>query len=155
MGAGLELGIGEKDVLQDTEEYRLWVSLNKGFGPLHLGGNVNLRLAEDQGDGLLGASDMVTVHLDADYYLHPLFSPVVELNAYLVTDAGAPELPFSGVDAGSLGGGEDEDTCTGAFGVELRPAGQDLGIRVAYETELSDNVTLFGDRWTFSATYRF
>lgn len=155
VGVGYEFGIGEKDVLQDTEDYRFWASINKGVGRLHLGANVNYLLADDKNDGLLGSADMVTVHLHADYFLHPVISPVVEVNAYFVTDAGGPGLPFSGVDAGSLGGGEDEDTYTGALGVELRPLGPDLGLRVAYETELSDNVTLFGDRWTFSATYRF
>jgi hypothetical protein len=155
VGVGYEIGIGEKDVLQDTEDYRIWASINKGMGRLHLGANINHLLAEDRNDGLLGSADMVTVHLHADYFFHPMISPVVEVNAYFVTNAGEPGLPFSGVDAGSLGGGEDEDTYTGAFGLELRPAGPDLGLRVAYETELSDNVTLFGDRWTFSAIYRF
>lgn len=151
-GIGYELSVGEEDVLQDSDELRLWLSANKGFGRLHFGATANFLKAMDSDDSLLGNADMVTLHVHADYYLTEWFSPVVELNGYMAQDEGA--VPFSGVDAGSLPGGEENDTYTIAFGGELRVV-DGLGLRAAYETELNDNVSLFGDRWTLSAVYEF
>lgn len=155
-GLGYEFGWGDDDVLQDTDELRLWLSANKGFGKLHLGAVVNYIHATDDDEGLLnGNSDMLTVHLHADYYLTEWLSPVVEINGYFAQDSVPGPLNISGVDAGSLPGGDGEDTITGALGFELRPLGPDFGLRAAYETELSDNVSLFGHRWTLSAVYEF
>lgn len=154
-GIGYELSLGDDEVLQDTNEYRLWLSANKGFDRLHLGFAANYRIAEDNNANTLGAADMITLHAHADYYVNEWFSPVVEVNGYFVTDEGSGVVNFSGVDAVAVGGGESEDTITGALGAEFRPFGPDLGLRLAYETELSDKVSLFGHRWTFSAVYEF
>lgn len=153
-GVGYEFSFGEQDVLQDTDELRLWLSANKGFDKLHLGATVNFILSEDDQDGLLGNSDMITVHLHADYYLTEWFSPVVEINGYLAQDDAPAPVDFSGVDAGSLPGGENNDTYTIAVGGEIRLLAG-LGLRLAYETELNGNDSLFGDRWTMSAVYEF
>ena len=152
-GIGYEFGLGDDDALQETNELRLWISGNKGFGKLHLGATANLIIAEDDNDGQLCNGDMITVHLHADYYLTSWLSPVVEINGYLAQDPGGRGV--SGVDAGSLAGGEENDTWTIAVGAEVRPLGEDMGIRVAYEEELNDNVSLFGHRWTLSAVYEF
>lgn len=152
-GIGYEFSLGEGDVLQDTDELRLWLSWNKGFDKLHLGATANLILSEDDTDGQFGNSDMITLHLHADYYLTEWFSPVLELNGYLAQDDSAA-LPISAVDAGSLPGGEENDTYTIAVGGELRLI-DGLGLRLAYETELNDSDSLFGDRWTVSAVYEF
>lgn len=154
-GIGYEFGWGDDEVLQDTDELRLWLSANKGFGPLHLGATANYIMAADNDDNVLGNADMITLHLHADYRVNDWFSPVIEVNGYFVTDEGSVGAPFSGVDAVSIGGGEDEDTITGAIGAEFRPLGDELGLRLAYETELSDNNSLFGHRWTLSAVYEF
>lgn len=154
-GLGYEFGIGDDQVLQDTDEWRFWLSANKGFGKLHLGATVNYILADDTEDGVVGNADLVTVHLHADYYLTEWLSPVIEVNGYFVQDEGKAGLPFSGVDAGSVGGGEDDDTITGVLGFELRPLGEDFGLRAAYETQLNHSDSLFGYRWTFSAVYEF
>ncbi|HLS27395.1 MAG TPA: hypothetical protein VK041_02000 [Opitutales bacterium] len=154
-GVGYQFPIGDSDILQDTEEIRLWLSANKGFGRLHLGATLNYRIAGSHNDGNLGSSDMITAHLHADYFVNEWFSPVVEINGYFVTDEGPGTMPFSGVDAASIAGGKNEDTVTGAIGAEFRPFGPDLGIRGAYETQLTDNQSLFGHRWTISAVYEF
>ena len=154
-GIGYEFSLGDDDVLQDTNELRLWLSANKGFDRLHLGLTANYRIAEDNSANTFGAADMITLHAHADYYVNEWFSPVVEVNGYFVTDEGPVGAGFSGVDAIAVGGGEDEDIITGAVGAELRPFGPELGLRVAYETELSNSVSLFGHRWTFSAVYEF
>jgi hypothetical protein len=155
VGVGYEFGFGDDEVLQDTDELRLWASVNKGFDKLHLGATVNYIIADDNSEGALGNSDIVTAHLHADYYLTEWLSPVVEVNGYFVQDTGSADAGLSGVDAVSIGGGESEDTVTGVLGLELRPFCENSALRVAYETELSNNVGLFGDRWTFSAIYEF
>jgi len=154
-GIGYEFGWGDDEVLQDTDELRLWLSANQGFGRLHLGATVNYLIAIDEEEGALGNADLLTLHLHADYRVNDRFSPVVELNGYFVTDEGPVGAGFSGVDAVSIGGGEDEYTITGAVGAEFRPFGGELGLRAAYETGLSGATSLFGHRWTFSAVYSF
>ena len=153
VGAGYEFGFGDYDILQDTDELRFWVSANKGFDKLHLGATANYIIANGTSDGLLGNSDMFTLHLHADYYVCKWISPVLELNGYFVQQGNT--LPFSGVDVGSINGGEKEDTITYALGFELRPLDQ-LGLRVAYETQLNNSeISLFGQRWSFSGVYEF
>jgi hypothetical protein len=63
--------------------------------------------------------------------------------------------PVSGLDAVSLGSGQDEDVWTAALGAELRPFQNDVSVRAAYETDISDSENLFKYRWTFSAVYPF
>ena len=158
-GIGYEFGWGDDEVLQETDELRLWLSANKGFDKLHLGATVNYIYAMDDSEGVLNNSDFVSVHLHADYFLTDWLSPVVEVNGYFVTSEGPAgplgELPFNGVDAFSVAGGDKDDTITGVLGFELRPFGEDLGLRAAYETQLNDDTSLFGYRWTFSAVYEF
>lgn len=155
VGIGYEIPLGDEEVLQDTGTLRFWGSVNKGFDRLHLGATANYLKADDRSDGLFGNADLVTLHLHADYYVNKWFSPVVELNGYIVTDEGPGVFPFSGVDAVSIGGGEDEDTYTVAFGAEFRPFAQGPSFRGAYERQLSDNQSLFGHRWTVSGVYEF
>ncbi len=159
IGAGYEFGVGDDQVLQDTDEYRLWASVNKGFGRLHLGVTGNYLVAGDgKIDNTAGNSDMLTLHFHADYYVTEWFSPVVELNGYFVQEANSSitNIDFSGVDAVSINGGEDNDTVTYALGFELRPFDESLGLRAAYESQLNDNEeSLFGYRWTISGVYEF
>lgn len=156
VGLGYEFGIGDDQVLQDTDEYRLWISANKGFGKLHFGATANYIIAADgKYDGLLGNSDMLTLHFHADYFVNKYFSPVFELNGYFVQEANSGVGSVSGVDVVSINGGEDEDTITYALGFEVRPCDK-LGLRTAYETQLNNSEkSLFGYRWSFSAVYEF
>ena len=155
VGAGYEFGVGDDQVFQDTDEYRLWISANKGFDRLHFGATANYIFADSKYDGIAGNADMLTLHLHADYYVNKWFSPVVELNGYFVQEANS-NIPFSGVDVASVNGGEDNDTITYALGFEVRPLDESLGLRTAYETQLNNSEdSLFGYRWTFSAVYEF
>ena len=101
VGVGYEFGFGDDEVLQDTDELRLWASVNKGFDKLHLGATVNYIIADDHSEGTRGNADIVTAHLHADYYLTEWLSPVIEVNGYFVQDAGSADAGLSGVDAGS------------------------------------------------------
>lgn len=150
-GVGYELPVGDPGVLQNDDEIRLWASVNKGFDRLHLGGTFNYFFADDGSEGL-GNSDYLSWHAHADYYVHRLFSPVVELNGYHVVDEGTVVLPFSGIDVTNLGGGDDVITI--GFGGEARPIDR-LALRVAYETPLTNGEDLYGYRITCSAVFSF
>ena len=154
VGIGYEIGIGDDQALQEDDEIRLWASVDKGIDKLHLGATVNLLLAAGTEDPL-GDADRIHWHARADYFLCEQFSPVVELNGYHVFEEGdnAP-LNFSGVDVANLGGGKSEDVITIGLGGEFRVI-DDLALRVAYESPLTDQDDLFGYRWTFSAVMSF
>jgi len=154
VGVGYELGIGDKEVLQDDEEFRFWASYNQGYDRWHLGANVNLTFPTGSEDAL-GDSDRLSWHLHADYRYSEAFSPVFEVNGYhTLSEGNNRPLPFNGVDVANLGGGDGEDVVTGAVGAEVRPA-EDIGVRLAYESPLTDNEDLFGYRWTFSMIWSF
>ncbi|MEM6259049.1 MAG: hypothetical protein AAGI37_12110 [Planctomycetota bacterium] len=152
-GLGYQIDLGDSAVLQDDELVRIWVSADKGFDGLHIGGTFNYFAAVDT-ESSLGNSDTISWHLHADYYLTDWFSPVVEINGYHTVDEGTVAVPFSGVDVANLGGGEGEDVVTLGVGGEFRVL-NNVDIRAAYEFGLTDNRQLFGDRLTFSLVYSF
>ena len=159
VGAGYEIASGEGNVFQNDDEWRLWASINKGYDELHLGGTVNLFLADDSSQGL-GNSHYLTWHVHADYYVCDWFSPVVEFNGYHVlqegTIGGAAPLGFSGVDVANLGGDASEPVITLGIGAEIRPIEEyDIKIRAAYEPAITDKTDLWGSRWTTSVVWSF
>ena len=153
VGAGYETRAGHGKVLQNDDEWRLWLSANKGFDRLHLGGVVNFFLVDGaaEGDGL-GNSDHLSWHAHLDYYVNDWFSPVVEFSGYHVLNEGAELIPESGVDITNLGGGDDVVVI--GLGAEARPW-QTMSTRMAYETPITRNDDLFGHRWTFSMVFSF
>jgi hypothetical protein len=154
VGLGYELGVGDKDILQNDDEVRLWGSYNRGFDRLHLGGTLNYMTPVGAEDAT-GDADRLSWHLHADYWLSPQFSPVVEFNGYYVVGEGDnTPLPFSGVDVLNLGGGEGEAVITNGLGLEWRFS-DSLALRGAYEYPLTDNIDLFGDRYTASLVWAF
>jgi hypothetical protein len=157
-GLGYEFNWGEEEALQNTDQMRVWLSANKAYGRLHLGGTVNYLMTANQNQGVLDASDQLTAHFHSDYYLNEWLSPVFEINGYIVTNDAGTGLPSgaSGIDAVSLGSGENNDVWTAALGAEVRPPHWGgVSLRGAYEREISDNPSIFDSRWTFSAVYAF
>lgn len=150
-GIGYEFSVGDDEALQDDSELRLWVSANKGFDRLHLGGTLNVFFGEDKSDGL-GNSDHLIWNIHLDYYVCSWFSPVLEFSGFHVLDRGTEVVPFSGLDVTNLGGGED--VVTVGFGVELRPTSC-LAVRAAYEIPLTSKEDLYGYRLTLSAVLSF
>lgn len=154
-GLGYEFAAGDDNVLQDDDELRVWLSINKGFGKLHLGATLNYLLNMGNGDDILGNSDTLSWHLHADYQVCKWFSPVLEINGYHVTnEAQGPVTPFSGADIANLGGNTGEDVVTLGLGAEVRPC-RHVALRAAYELPLTDDVDVYGHRWTFSAVVKF
>ncbi len=154
VGAGYEFPWGDDDVLHNSDELRLWVSANKGFGKLHFGGTFNYFFAlGDDTDSPLSDSDYFSWHLHVDYWVCEWFSPVIEFNGYHLVDRNNEIVPFSGIDVTSLGGGGD--VITYAVGAEVRPMDR-LQIRGAVELPLTDDDDdLYGYRLTFSAIWSF
>ncbi len=156
VGAGYELSTGSSETLNDDSEWRFWASANKGLDRLHLGANVNVHITDDK-DQIqgFGNSDSIDWHLHADYFVCKAFSPVVEINGFHTTSQGSTApLLFSGLDVVNLGGGKSEDVVTIGLGGEIRPA-DNIAVRGAYETPLTDQVDLFGYRWTLSLVWSF
>ncbi|QOV88952.1 hypothetical protein [Humisphaera borealis] len=152
VGAGYEFPVGDPGVLQNDGEVRVWAAVNKGFGPLHLGGTVNFFYPTSRGDEPLGYSETMSWHFHADYYVCQWFSPVVEVNGYHVLNKHNEAVPFSGIDVTNLGGGDDVISL--GLGAELRPM-EKLGLRAAWETPLTSGDDLFGWRVTVSAVISF
>ena len=153
VGAGYELSVGDDETFHDDDEWRIWASVNKGFDRLHLGGTLNFFISDD-GRQRLGNSDHLSWHLHADYYVCEWFSPIVELNGYHVLNNGREIAPFSGVDVVNLGGSSDDAVVTIGIGAELRPF-DNVSLRFAYETPLTDGDDVWGYRWTFGLAYSF
>lgn len=154
VGLGYEMAIGSPGVFQNDDDIRAWVSVDKGFGPFHVGANASYLVAlKDDDEAPLGGSDTLNWHLHADYYVNEYFSPVLELNGYHVMNRGEEVVPFSGIDVANFGGGGD--VITAGVGAEVRPI-ENLGVRGAYELPLTnDDDDLFGWRLTFSVVYAF
>lgn len=150
-GLGYQFDFGDSAVLQDDSELRVWLSADKGFDKLHVGGVINYFHATGT-ESSFGNSDRISWHLHADYYVNEWFSPVVEFNGYHVVDKGTEVVNFSGADVANLGGGDD--LVTMGVGAEFR-IWEQAAIRAAYEFGLTDNSQLFGDRFTLSLTYSF
>ena len=156
LGVGYEFNWGDESAFQNTDELRLWASFNKSYENLHLGLTTNYITAIDLGQGAAGNSDMLTFHFHSDYYVADWISPVFEINGYVVTnDAGTGASNLSGIDAVSLGSGQNEDVWTAALGAEIRPPNVEVALRAAFERPFLSSDNIFDSRWTFSAVYDF
>lgn len=153
VGGGYELPIGDPSILQNDDEWRLWTSVDKGWDRFHLGGALNLFLADEKDDEF-GNSDRLSWHVHADYYVNEWFSPVLEMNGYHILNAGNSPLPFHGSDVFNLGTGEGDPVITLAPGIEVRPC-KNVGLRGAFEFPLTSEEDVWGSRFTFSAVYSF
>lgn len=153
VGAGYELPVGDPSILQNDDEWRVWTSVDKGWERFHLGGTLNVFVADEKDDEF-GNSDRLSWHIHADYFVNEWFSPVLELNGQHILNAGTSGLPFHGSDVFNLGTGEGDPVITLAPGVEVRPC-KNVGVRGAFEFPLTSNEDVWGNRFTFSVVYSF
>lgn len=91
VGVGYEIGLGDDEVLQGDDELRIWGSVDKGLGRLHVGATAKLLLAVG-GEDAVGDADRIHWHARADYWSCEWFSPVVEFNGYHVISEGDNRL---------------------------------------------------------------
>lgn len=155
VGVGYELSTGDDEIFHDDDEVRVWGSVNKGFGKLHLGGTFNYYWVPDKNTYQgLGDSDHLSWHLHADYRVCKWFSPVLEMNGYHVINEEGQVVPIQGVDLINIGGDRSDPVVTTGIGAEVRPI-ESIGIRAAYETPIIATDGLFNYRWTFSTVFSF
>ena len=85
-GASFELPTGSDDILQGdkSSEFNLFTSAEKGFGDLHVTGNIGLRIPVD-GDV---RSTILGYNLQADYFVCRWFQPFVVGSAWTVVSDG-------------------------------------------------------------------
>ncbi|HVT79210.1 MAG TPA: hypothetical protein VHM90_01025, partial [Phycisphaerae bacterium] len=152
-GAGYQFPWGESAVLQNKEDVRLWLSVNKGFGPLHLGATVNY-LKDMGAQGPFGAASQMSEHLHIDYFVCKYFIPVVEFNFYEQLTHHNASLPIQGADVTLLGGGVADFIPTVAIGFEMRPINK-VAIRAAVERNMKNHNDIFDNRLTLSAVVSF
>jgi len=148
-GAGNQFPWGESKVLQNKDEVRLWGSVDKGFGRLHLGGTFNYFIASGE-EGPDGSGDHLSADVHADYRCCDWFSPVVESNFYHVTKSRDVALPIQGADVTNLGGVSGDDVWTIGVGAEIRPI-KHVAIRAAWEKNVTHPADVFDNRVTVSA----
>ncbi|MCW5766628.1 MAG: hypothetical protein KIT68_11710 [Phycisphaeraceae bacterium] len=154
LGAGYQFPWGDPSALQNDGEVRLWGSVNKGFGPFHVGATFNYFIHTSPTNGDLGNSDRISWHLHGDYRLCDWFSPVLEFNGYHNLTENSSPLAFHGADVGNFGTGLDDPVITTALGFEVRPI-EKLGFRAAFELPLTGGDQLFGWRVTLSMVLSF
>jgi hypothetical protein len=151
VGLGYEFASGDDQALQDDDELRAWISVNKGFGKFHLGATLNYSWSMGTGNSRLGDSDWLSWHFHADYQACKYFSPLVEANGYHTTRGNG--VGFSAADVANIGN-NGNPTISAAIGGEVRPL-RWLAFRAAYEFPLTTNVDVYGHRWTFSSVIKF
>lgn len=155
VGAGYEFRTGESHALQNDSEYRLWASVDKGWGKFHGGATINWRGTTSGKDSDNGNSDVFSWHLRGDYRASEICSPVVEINGYHIASDSNTGVPLNGADVLNLGATSAGATITGGLGVELR-CGGNTAVRAAYEVPLTGHDSdLYGTRLTVSLVYTF
>jgi hypothetical protein len=151
VGLGYEFASGDRSVLQRDDELRAWFSVNKGFGKFHTGATVNYSWSMGNGGSLLGNSDWLSWHFHTDYQVCKYFSPLFEVNGYHTTRGSG--APFSVADVANINN-NGSPTISAAVGAEIRPL-KWLALRAAFEMPLTNNVDVYGNRWTFSSVIKF
>ncbi|MBY0307767.1 MAG: hypothetical protein K2Q09_03410 [Phycisphaerales bacterium] len=155
VGAGYEFRTGESRALQNDSEYRLWASVDKGWGKFHAGATVNYRASTSGENADNGNSDTFSWHLRADYRVSDTFSPVVEMNGYHIVSDSNTGVALNGADVLNLGARSAGPTVSAGLGMEFR-CGEYTALRAAYEVPVSGNDSdLYGTRLTFSLVYTF
>ena len=154
-GLTFHIPTGERDVFQGHGggKFNPFVSFQKGFGNVHLSGNVGVRLPVDQDE----QSTVAHYSLMLDYYACRYFIPFVSFNAFSVLDDGNNiGLDTEGYDVINFGSANAGGRTQGMLGVGFRSRildNVDLGL--AYEKAVIKPYGLTDDRFTFDICIRF
>ncbi len=154
-GLTFHIPTGDDQIFQGrgSGEFNPFVSFQKGFGDLHLSGNLGVRLPID-GDE---QSTLAHYSLMLDHYTCRWFIPFVSFNAFSVLNDGKG-LPINseGYDVINFGSSQSNGATQGLLGVGFRsriPKNLDVGI--AYEKSVVGPHDLTDDRFTFDLCIRF
>ncbi len=154
-GFTFHIPTGERDVFQGRGggEWNLFVSTQKGYGDLHLSGNLGVRLPNN------GSEQSTMLHYSAmvDYHTCRWFIPFITFNAFTVLDEGG-NIPLNteGYDVINFGSSNTRNRTQGALGAGFRSRildNVDLGF--AYEKAVIKPEGLFDDRFTVDICIRF
>lgn len=146
---------GERDVFQGRGggEFNPFVSFQKGFGDLHVSGNLGFRIPVNQNE----QSNIAHYSMMVDYYTCRWFIPFVSFNAFSVMgDAENIGLNTEGYDVMNFGASNANGRTQGALGVGFRSRILDnVDLGVAYEKAVIKPYGLFDDRITLDVCIRF
>lgn len=154
-GFTFHIPTGSDEVFQGRGdgEWNLFVSAEKGFGDLHLLGNVGLRVPHDTNE----QSTILHYSVQLDYYVCPWFIPFVAGNGWTVLSEG-DNVPFTseGYDVINFGsskaGGVTQLTLGGGFRSRVL---ENVDLGFAYEKAGISPEGLTDDRFTFDVCIRF
>jgi len=154
-GFTVTLPTGNEEVFQGTGKGRvdLFVSAVKGFGDVHVTGNVGATVPFDFDANTAN----VRFNAMADYYLSNWFIPFVAFNSFLtVSEGNAIGLPSEGFDVINFGSANASGHYQGTIGAGFRTRiTSSLDFGAAYEFGVIDTKDIFKDRLTVDLIWRF
>lgn len=154
-GLTFHVPTGDRDVFQGRGggEFNPFVSFQKGFGDLHLSGNLGVRIPVNQDE----QSTVAHYSLMLDYYTCRWFIPFISFNAFSVLGDGENiGLNTEGYDVMNFGASNANGRTQGALGVGFRSRIMDnVDLGLAYEKAVIKPYGLFDDRITFDICIRF
>ena len=146
---------GSKEVFngRGSGQFNVFTSAEKGFGNFHLLANVGVRVPVDTD----AQSTELHYSLHADYFVHKLFIPFVELNGWTILSHGH-NLPLDseGYDVINFGSSNSDHATQMTIGGGFRSRlAKNLDFGFAYEKAVIKPYGLTDDRFTFDMIYRF
>lgn len=154
-GLTFHVPTGDEDVFQGRGdgEFNPFISFQKGFGDLHLSGNLGLRIPIDQDE----QSTIAHYSVMLDYYTCRWFIPFVAFNAFTVVNEG-DNIPLTseGYDVINFGASGADGVTQGLVGVGFRSRLLDnVDFGFSYEKAVISPEGLTDDRFTFDVCIRF
>ncbi|MFZ4763806.1 MAG: hypothetical protein ACOYMN_02535 [Roseimicrobium sp.] len=154
-GFTFHIPTGDDEVFQGrgSGEWNPFVSAEKGFGDLHLIGNIGVRVPND------GDEQSTVLHYSAhvDYHVCNWFIPFVEANGWTVLSEGN-NVPFrgEGYDVINFGSSNADGVTQVLVGGGFRSRVlENVDLGVAYEKAVVSPEGLTDDRFTFDVCIRF
>jgi hypothetical protein len=155
-GLTFHIPTGDRRVFQGRGggEFNPFVSFQKGFGDLHVSGNLGLRIPVTSDEQNL----MAHYSLMVDYYVSRWFIPFVSANFWTNLNDGTnfPGLRSNGYDVINFGGSNANGVTQGMVGVGFRSRiTSSIDIGAAYEVAAVRPHGLTNNRLTFDMCIRF
>lgn len=154
-GLTYQIPTGERDVFQGRGggEFNPFVSFQKGFGNLHVSGNLGLRIPVTTDEQNL----MAHYSLMVDYYVNRWFIPFVSANFWTnLNDGTNIGLRSNGYDVINFGANDANGVTQGMVGIGFRSRiTNNIDLGAAYEVAAIRPYGLTNNRLTFDMCIRF